>query len=307
MKYFNGFRAVYKVSVIGLLSFLFPPWVSLFSVKQAWSQNIAGSVEPFLRLEKPKYLLGETIRFWVGINVKNSSAIPKKAMKPCTLSIGKPDGATETQSVYLGREGLTGEYSSYGGWGFGGAQVETGTYILVLQCASEKTNPVELVVERNDIFDQIKTDFRFERSGAITMGESVPIILSVQNNSNYRIRFPQRGSMGEGVGIEVHRQEPAMSSAFFYPSDKLAKATTMPDTYSWDSAPYVASISLGPGERFEQRFMLEDAYTFDQPGNYEVTFNTVLAILVGEKNDPFADYCPIRLAVISKATFAPAN
>jgi hypothetical protein len=103
-------------------------------------------------------------------------------MKPCTLSIGKPDGTTETQSVGLGREGLTGDkYSSYGGWGFGEAEVETGTYILVLQCASEKTKPVELVVEKNDIFDQIKADFRFERSGAITKGESVPIILSVQS------------------------------------------------------------------------------------------------------------------------------
>jgi hypothetical protein len=307
MKYFNGFRAVYKGPIIGLLSFLFFTLVLLLPVKQAWPQNIAGGVEPFLRLEKPKYLLGETIRFWVGITVKNSSAIPKEAMKPCILSIGKPDGATETQSVGLGREGLTGEYSSYGGWGFGEAEVETGTYILVLQCASEKTKPVELVVERNDIFDQIKADFHFERSGAITTGESVPVILSVQNNSKYRIRFPQRGSMGEGVGIEVHRQEPAMSSAFFYPSDKLARATSMPDTYSWDSAPYVTSISLGPGERFEQRFTLEDAYTFDQPGDYEVTFNTLLAILVGEKNDPFADYCPIRLAVVGKATFAPAN
>jgi hypothetical protein len=308
MKYFNGFRAVYKGPIIGLLSLLFFTLVLLFPVKQVWPQNVAGSVEPFLRLEKPKYLLGEAIRFWVGVNVKNSSATSREAMKPCTLSIGKPDGTTETQSVGLGREGLTGdEYSSYGGWGFGEAEVETGTYILVLQCASEKTKPVELVVEKNDIFDQIKADFRFERSGAITKGESVPIILSVQNDSKYRIRFPQRGSMGEGVGIEVHRQEPAMSSAFFYPSDKLARTTSMPDTYSWDSAPDIASITLGPGEHFEQRFTLEDAYTFDQPADYEVTFSTVLAVLVGEKNDPFAEYCPIRLAVIGKAVFAPAN
>jgi hypothetical protein len=119
MKYFNGFRAVYKGPIIGLLSFLFLTLVLLFPLKQVWPQNIAEGVEPFLRLEKPKYLLGETIRFWVGVNVKNSSAIPKEAMKPCTLSIGKPDGATETQSVGLGREGLTGDYSSYGGWSFG--------------------------------------------------------------------------------------------------------------------------------------------------------------------------------------------
>jgi hypothetical protein len=88
MKYFNSFRAVFKDPIIGLLSLLFFTLVLLFPVKQVWPQNVAGGVEPFLRLEKPKYLLGEAIRFWVGVNVKNSSATSREAMKPCTLSIG---------------------------------------------------------------------------------------------------------------------------------------------------------------------------------------------------------------------------
>jgi hypothetical protein len=52
MKYFNGFRAVYKGPIIGLLSFLFLTLVLLFPLKQVWPQNIAEGVEPFLRLEK---------------------------------------------------------------------------------------------------------------------------------------------------------------------------------------------------------------------------------------------------------------
>jgi hypothetical protein len=58
MGYFNSFRAVSKGPIIGLLSLLFFTLVLLFPVKQVWPQNVAGGVEPFLRLEKPKYLLG---------------------------------------------------------------------------------------------------------------------------------------------------------------------------------------------------------------------------------------------------------
>jgi hypothetical protein len=293
--------------IVVVLLFVFGLSVLLLTVRRAWSQDIAGRVEPFLRLEKQKYVLGESILFWVGVNTKRSSTIREELKSPCLLSINKPDGATEIQSVGLNLPDLVEASSSSGGWGLGDAGVQTGTYILVLQCANEKTKPVELVVERNGIVDQMKADFRFERSGAIIIGTSVPVILSVQNNSKHRIRFPQRGSMSQGIGIEVHREDPAMSLQSFYPWEKLAPVTSIPDTYSWDSAPDVASITLGPGERFEQRFMLEDAFAFDRPGNYEVTFNTLLEILVGEKGGPFADYCPIRLAVIGEASFSAAN
>jgi hypothetical protein len=76
----------------------------------------------------------------------------------------------------------------------------------------------------------------------------------------------------------------------------------MPDTYTWD-VPEVPSVVLQPGAHFEQRFLLEHAYSFDEAGDYEVTFATVFSVLVGEKNGEFADLCPIRIPVTGRAKF----
>jgi hypothetical protein len=272
------------------------------------SQNAARAigVAPILRLEKPKYLLGESVRFWVGVEPKNSSVIPPELQRPCSLEIAKPNGSTETQSVGWPIDGMT-ERGWSGGWGFRDTQMETGSYTLVLDCVGERTKPLELMVERNDVIDQIRAEFRFERSGMIKMNTSVPVLLTVQDNSPDAIQFPQRGAMSEGVSLKVIRERPALHSDFFYPWKKLASSTISPDTYTWDVASAVPSVDMKPGEHFEQRFVLDEAYSFDQPGNYEVTFSTVLSVLVGEKRGPFADFCPIRLPVVAAARFTVAD
>jgi hypothetical protein len=262
---------------------------------------VAG-IQPVLRLEKPRYVLGESIRFWVGVSPKNSSVIPEEFRKPCSLTITKPDGTTKTQSVGWPIDGIVGA-TWYGGWGFGDDGVEVGSYILVLECAGEKTKPLELIVERNDVSDQIRAEFHFERSGVIRMGTPVPVILTVQNNSPNAIQFPQRGAMSEGISLRVIREEPAFRSDFFYPWEKLTSSSTLPDTYTWDVASNIPSVVLKPGEHFEQHFVLEEAYSFDQPGNYEVTFSTVLSVLVGEAHGPFSELCPIRMPVEAKEKF----
>lgn len=78
--------------------------------------------------------------------------------------------------------------------GFGDEKVEPGAYVLILECASEKTAPVELIVEHSEILAQIKAQFRFEREGAITKSTHVPIVLTVDNSSQTAIRFPQRSA-----------------------------------------------------------------------------------------------------------------
>jgi hypothetical protein len=269
---------------------------------QTKAPSAVAGIQPVLRLEKPRYVLGESIRFWVGVSPKNSSVIPQEFRKPCSLTITEPDGTIKTQSVGWPIDGIVGA-AWYGGWGFADDRVEVGSYILVLNCAGERTRPLDLIVERNDISDQIKAKFRFERSGVIEMGTPVPVTLTVQNDSENTIRFPQRGAMGEGVSLKVVRDKPAFHSAFFYPSEKLSDSRVMPDTYTWDVASEVPSVVLKPGEHFEQHFSLEDAYPFDQPGNYEVTFATVLAVLVGQKSRPFVDLCPIRFPVVADAKF----
>ena len=288
-----------------LIAFRFSMPIGVFlafpSLNNAQNSTPLRYVTPILRLEKPKYLLGEAIRFWIGVQPKNSSVIPQEAWKPCSLEITKPDGSTETQSVGWPTDG-TPDHGWSGGRGF--ADSHAGSYTLVLECAGEKTKPLELVVEKNSLFDQIRAEFRFERPGVVDMATPVSVVLTVQNNSPHTIQFPQRGAMSEGISLRVIRDDPPFQSDFFFPWEKLATSNALPDTYTWEVASDIPSVVVKPGEHFEQHFALEDAYSFDQPGNYEVTFSTVLSVLVGDAAGPFAELCPIRLPVVATENFA---
>ena len=145
----------------------------------------------------------------------------------------------------------------------------------------------QLIVEQSEILTQVKAQFRFERDGAITRSTHVPITLTVENSSQATIRFPQRGAMMEGISLEIVRKDPVFHSALFFPWEKLSHSNSMPDTYGWDF-PEIPSVTLKPGEHFEQNFLLEDAFSFDQAGDYHVTFTTVFSMLVGEKELTFS-------------------
>ena len=80
-----------------------------------------------------------------------------------------------------------------------------------------------------------------------------------------------------------------------------------PDTYTWEFAAKIPSITLEPGKRFEQRLALEDAYQFEQPGSYTVTFSTAISILVGDENGRYADLCPIRLVAENSHMFVVSS
>ena len=292
----------FAVRLVGLCLILVEGWyVSPLSNGFA-SQNGRGGIEPVLRLEKPQYVEGEAVRFWVGVKPKNSPTIPEELWKPCSLSVTRPDGTRRVDSIGWPVDGPPGQAWS-GGWGLRDEKVEPGVYVLILECASEKTAPLELIVEPSEVLAQIKAQFRFEREGAITKSTHVPIVLTIENGSQATIRFPKRGEMMEGVSLQIVRKEPAFHSALFFPWEKLSHSNIMPvDTYSWDF-PEIPAVTLKPGEHFEQNFLLEDAFSFDQAGDYQVMFATVFSVLVGEKDGPFADVCPIRIPANGSANF----
>jgi hypothetical protein len=265
------------------------------------SQQKSG-IEPVLRLEKPRYVTGEAVRFWVGVKTHNSTTIPEELRKPCSLSITKPDGTRRVDSVGWPADGPPDRGWS-GGWGFRDENVEPGVYVMVLECGGEKTAPVELIVERSEIVSQAKAQFRFEREGAVTRSTRVPVVLIVDNLSQATIRFPERGAMMEGISLSIVLKEPPSQWALFYPWEKLRYTNVMPDTYSWDF-PEIPSVTLKPGEHFEQHFLLQDAFSFDRPGDYQVTFATVFSVLVGEKDGPFAAVCPIRIPATGNGNLA---
>src|SRR5258708_39209086 len=63
------------------------------------SENRAAGVQPVLRLEKDRYLLGEAIRFSVGGMPKNSTVIPHELTQPCSLSVTEPSRSHSVESV----------------------------------------------------------------------------------------------------------------------------------------------------------------------------------------------------------------
>jgi hypothetical protein len=284
------------VVFVGLLCLIF----SSSPAADIWGQIPGARIHPVLRLEKARYLLGESIRFWVGVEIEPPGINPRQQRKTCSLEITKPDGRVEVQSVGWP---LDGDLSRgwLGGWGF--AAESPGGYSLALECEGESTQRLPLIVEKNEISNQVTASFRFEKSGPIKMGDPIPVVFRVTNDSPFPIRFPQRGVMMEGVSLSVVRDKPAYRSDFFYPWEKLRQFPLSPDTYTWDVAAKLPSITVEPGKRFEQRLTLNDAYEFEQPGNYAVTFSTVVSVPVGDQDGPLADLCPIRVAADKTEVF----
>jgi hypothetical protein len=48
---------------------------------------------------------------------------------------------------------------------------------------------------------------------------------------------------------------------------------------------------------------LEDAYKFEGPGAYTITFSTAISIIVGDERGPYANLCPIRIIAENSQTF----
>ena len=272
--------------------------VIVFDSIPAVGQATAHGIHPVLRLEKPHYLLGESIRFWVGVEASDS--IPSDLRKPCALTITKPNRSTEVQTISWPFDGDPSKGWS-GGWGI--SATEPGDYELDLECSGERTGPIPLVVEADQISQTIRATFEFAKSGSIKNGTGIPVLFSVINDSAFPIRFPQRGVMMEGISIEVVRDDPAYRGDFFYPWEKLKQFPLSYDTYTWEAAAELPSVTLEPGKRFQQRLALEDAYHFDKPGNYTVTFSTVVSVLVGDEHGPYGLLCPIRVVAEKNQTF----
>jgi hypothetical protein len=275
----------------------------------ALAQRTAPPIRPILRLEKPKYVLGESIRFWEGLEVtKADHRIPAEliqARTPCSLTITNPDSTKESQTMEWP---VDGDISH--GW-IGAASLKagmTGTYTLVLTCSGISSPPLALPVEENSILKKIKVNLRFEKSGDLRRYASVPVIFTVRNDSSYPIRFPVRAAIvDEGVYLHVVRHNPDQTHDLSYPADKLTHAVVRTLAYTFRNADRIPSETLVPGGHLEQRLYLDDVFKFDEPGEYQITISTVLSILVGDSNGHFKDISPIRIPAEQSATFAIAQ
>src|SRR5579863_8723222 len=258
----------------------------------ARAQDAAPGFEPTLRLEKPRYVLGEDVRFWVGMRSTSDQPIPEQVMNsPCRLRVTDPHGSSRTRVVPPSIDRLARAREWHGAMDLD-QKIEAGAYRLVWECSNQQTRPVRLTVEQNAVLDQIEAKFSFERTARVKMDTSVSVVLSVVNHSPYTISFPQPGTVGGEVSVGAIREEPYSYDIKLYPEARTSPAAAKPEIYTWDTSSAVHAVILQPGGRLERTFFVEDAYSFDQPGKYRVMFSTVLQILVGAKDGPFGAMCP---------------
>jgi hypothetical protein len=165
-------------------------------------------------LEKPEYLLGEQIRFWVGVDIEPGVIVPEDRRKPCSLTIRTPDGEVEKQVISWPSDGMVGA-----GWigGSGLTPSGPGTLVLMMECGEQRTSPVELIVRESELIHQLATDFKFQKTGTVNQSDSILVTLIVSNNSPHIIQFPSRGVMMEGVSVDVLRRQPQSETQLFYP------------------------------------------------------------------------------------------
>ena len=106
---------------------------------QAWTQGAKPSFEATLRLEKSVYVLGEAVRFWVGVRSTNGHPIPEEVRNnPCRLFVTKPDRSTETLIFAPALDRILGATGTEGGMGLD--NIMAGTYTLVWEMFKPKND-----------------------------------------------------------------------------------------------------------------------------------------------------------------------
>lgn len=262
-------------------------------------------VDLTLELEKPAYVLGEAIRFWIGVSAKAGKRIPEGFRKTGYLHTTRPDGTTKTERIPWPIDGWP-EYGWRGGWGFGREEVQAGTYTLVLEFAGKRTEPVGLTVRELDVMKKISARFSFLKKGVVKMDEAIPVALEVENGTPHLLRFPELGAQNTFISMRVTRETPPQGADFFYPPEKLPGSSvnfTIDGGSAWAWLKRVPFVVLKPGEKHKLDLSVEEAYRFRGPGKYVVKFMTAIPLLLGEPDGEFSDVCAIRLPIESSAIF----
>jgi hypothetical protein len=282
------------------------------------SQDAPNAI-PIIRLDKTRFVLGEDIFFWEGVEQTSHAPIPKKYQETCRRTITRPDGTQKTENVGWPIDGPP-DSGWLGGAGLGADTVQLGRYKLVFEFAGQKTLPTFLFVEDVPILKQIRADFVFGdlRNDPATLEVHIPtsenVTLVVHNGSDQTLRFPRLGGSGRFVSVSIRKVDGSYSNELFYPHYKLSNQKESEvgsisfDRFTWEIARKVPTITLKPGETYRQDLLLQTA--FDEakkslpldPGEYKVTFSTELQILIGEKDGRWVELSPVRLAVGSTAT-----
>jgi hypothetical protein len=265
---------------------------------------------PVIRLDKSRFALGESVFFWVGVEATSRDPIPKEYQNTCRLIITRPDGTSKMEPNSWPADGMV-DRGWLGGASIGSSETQLGRYTLVFEFAGQRTEPVSLLVEDLPILKQIEAEFVFSHSRDGLAAPDGNVILTVRNNSDQILRFPQPGGDNSMVSVSLSKSDRSYRNDFFYPSESLpglGKTSGISfDTFTWDVASQTPSITIRPGETYRQEMPLRAALaeaakgSSVRPGRYDVAFSTTLQILIGEKDGKWSEISPVRIPVSATA------
>lgn len=272
-------------------------------------------VLPLLEFDKTRFALGEAVFFWVGVTTTDGSVITAGVRGTCCeLTIVRPDGTQRVERIPW----PVGDGSNKGGWrgGMGlGEPPQLGRYTAVLDVDGHRTPERAFTVEDVPLLKQITA--RFDFPSPLVLGTHPGIAtLVIKNHSAETLQFAKRAGGLTPVSVSV-RQPGVWGSDGFFPDSVLVQASGLSaaptmwpssDRFDWDAAKWYPSVTLAPGQTYRLDLPLSAA--LDQvnhgaspmpPGQYEIQLWTNLDLLIGAPGGPFADLCPVRLAVTSTA------
>ena len=169
------------------------------------------------------------------------------------------------------------------------------------------------MIEDVPILRRIKAEFVFSRTSDGFASHDGNVTLIINNWSDHVLRFPRPGDDNSLVSVSLFKSDRSYRSDFFYPAvgfrDPDKRSDTSFDTFAWDIASKVPSVTIRPGETYRQAFPLRAAleeakkHSFLGPGRYHITFTATLQVLIGEKDEKWSEFCPVRIPVAAAEAF----
>jgi hypothetical protein len=274
------------------------------------AQSPPTPARPTVELDKTRFAANEEVFFWVGVTASDDYRIPRSLWTTCRLTITRPDGTQRIDVVGWPVDGML-DRGWRGGWGLRSEPLQIGRYVLVFEFAGQKTSPYSFTVEDIPILKEITGEFMFP-SPLLQGSPDASVMLTVRNHSSQTIRFPYRGVMFEHVWVGLNKTTGEKWSSFFaVPEPVLLKAagiersTIAEDRFSWTLAGRVPTIVLAPGDIYRLELPLNAVlagHGGSQPipdSEYDVRLSTIVQMLVGQRDGPWADLSPIRLNITS--------
>jgi hypothetical protein len=267
------------------------------------------TVRPFVKLEKPRFAVGEQVFFWVGVS---AGAIPLILCDTGRVLITRPDGTERVDRSGCPIDGRVGA-GWQGGRSLGSEVPQVGQWVVAYEFAGHRSEPASFIVARDDIVGQIDATFVFSSPLVLDSPEAF-VTLIVRNRSPETIRFPERGlshlvsgrlsrTSGEGWARDFFVREAVLLSAAGSVRPRIAS-----DPFTWNLADQVPTVSVLPGGTYELRLPLAAALDSGTgglatipAGEYEVRLYTLLQTLAGSPDGQWKDLSPLRIQVTETA------